>query len=378
MSASDARPLRVGLVINPEAGLGGRLALKGSDGAQIKAIAKAAGASGLAQARVEQALAPLKSIQGQIDWFAAGGQMGEDVLVSLGLNPQVVTARQAATAAADTVHAVVELQAQNVDLLVFAGGDGTARDVLDVIGPSQVALGIPCGVKMHSGVFAQHPAATAQIIEDLVSKRLVSGIIGEVRDIDEAAFRDDRVEAKFYGEMLIPDELRYIQATKVGGRESDSLVVEEIAAGYIEAMNPEVIYFMGGGQTIAAMMRALELSNTLLGIDVVRGGELLQSDANEQDLLNWAQGSACRIVVSVIGGQGHIFGRGNQQLSAAVLKAVGADQVDIVATKRKLAGLRNGLLIADTGDAQTDSALTGLRVVTTGYQDSVLIRVGTV
>ncbi|MGB1616333.1 MAG: ATP-NAD kinase family protein, partial [Pseudomonadales bacterium] len=213
---------------------------------------------------------------------------------------------------------------------------------------------------------------------DLVSKRLVSGIIGEVRDIDEAAFRDDRVEAKFYGEMLIPDALRYIQATKVGGRESDSLVVEEIAAGYIEAMNPEVIYFMGGGQTIAAMMRALELSNTLLGIDVVRGGELLQSDANEQDLLNWAQGSACRIVVSVIGGQGHIFGRGNQQLSAAVLKAVGADQVDIVATKRKLAGLRNGLLIADTGDAQTDSALTGLRVVTTGYQDSVLIRVGTV
>lgn len=378
MSASDARPLRVGLVINPEAGLGGRLALKGSDGAQIKAIAKSAGASGLAQARVEQALAPLKSIQGQIDWFAAGGQMGEDVLVSLGLNPQVVTARQAATAAADTVHAVVELQAQNVDLLVFAGGDGTARDVLDVIGPCQVALGIPCGVKMHSGVFAQHPAATAQIIEDLVSKRLVSGIIGEVRDIDEAAFRDDRVEAKFYGEMLIPDALRYIQATKVGGRESDSLVVEEIAAGYIEAMNPEVIYFMGGGQTIAAMMRALELSNTLLGIDVVRGGELLQSDANEQDLLNWAQGSACRIVVSVIGGQGHIFGRGNQQLSAAVLKAVGADQVDIVATKRKLAGLRNGLLIADTGDAQTDSALTGLRVVTTGYQDSVLIRVGTV
>jgi predicted polyphosphate/ATP-dependent NAD kinase len=378
MSASNEPPLRIGLVINPEAGLGGRLGFKGSDGAEVKAMAKAVGATSQAQIRVEQALAPLKSLQGQVDWFAAGGQMGEDILLRLGIISKVITTRRDVTEASDTKLAVVKLQAQGIDLLLFAGGDGTARDVLDAITPSQVALGIPCGVKMHSGVFAQHPVATAQIIQDLVAKRLVSGIAGEVRDIDEAAFRDNRVEAKFYGEMLIPDALRYIQATKVGGRESDELVVEEIAAGYIEAMDAEVVYFMGGGRTVGSVMRALGLPNTLLGIDVVRGGKLLQSDANEQDLLNWAQESVCRIVVSVIGGQGHIFGRGNQQLSAAVLMAVGTDQVDIVATKRKLAGLRNGLLIADTGDAQIDSALAGLRAVTTGYQDSVLIRVGTV
>ena len=378
MNPTNEPPLRVGLVINPEAGLGGRIGLKGSDGAEVKAKAKAAGATGQAHNRVEQALEPLRSLQGHIDWYAAGGQMGEDVLRGLGMMPKVVTTHEDATAASDTKLAVAKLQAQSIDLLVFAGGDGTARDVLDAIAPNQIALGIPCGVKMHSGVFAQHPVATAQIIQDLIAKRLVSGVIGEVRDIDEAAFRDDRVEAKFYGEMLIPDALRYIQATKVGGRESDALVVEEIAAGYIEAMDSEVIYFMGGGRTVGSVMRALGLPNTLLGIDVVRGGELLQSDANEQVLLVWAGQSVCRILVSVIGGQGHIFGRGNQQLSAAVLQAVGTNQVDVVATKSKLASLRNGILIVDTGDAEVDSAMMGLRPVVTGYQDNVLIRVGSV
>ncbi|MFT7140837.1 MAG: putative polyphosphate/ATP-dependent NAD kinase [Sulfitobacter sp.] len=197
----------------------------------------------------------------------------------------------------------------------------------------------------------------------------------EVRDIDESAFRQGIVQASFYGEMWVPEALRYMQQVKAGGLEVEALVVEEIAADIIENMQPDITYLMGSGSTTAAIMAQLGLDNTLLGVDVIKAGKVLIADAYEAQLYDIASNersdSACKIVVTVIGGQGHLFGRGNQQLSARVIRAVGQDNILVVATKSKLEALANGVVV-DTGDAALDQSLSGFIRVVTGYEDAVL------
>jgi predicted polyphosphate/ATP-dependent NAD kinase len=211
----------------------------------------------------------------------------------------------------------------------------------------------------------------------MMAGRLLSAVLGEVRDIDEVAFRTGRVLAKFYGELQIPAALSYIQSTKVGGRESEGLAQQEIAADFVESMQPQVTYFMGSGQTVAAIMAALGLPNTLLGVDVICHSAVLQEDVTSLDLLRWTTQGPCRIVVTVIGGQGHVFGRGNQQFSPEVIRAVGLPAIDVVATKTKLEGLQRPYVIVDTGDQDLDQTLSGVHRIRTGYNDAVLMRWGT-
>jgi predicted polyphosphate/ATP-dependent NAD kinase len=201
----------------------------------------------------------------------------------------------------------------------------------------------------------------------------------EVRDIDEEAFRHDRVRSRFYGEMLVPGEGRYLQHTKVGGRESHDLVAADIAAWLVENMEAGRTYLVGPGSTTAAIMEQLDLPNTLLGVDAVRDGKVLASDADESTLLQLLADApgAATIIVTVIGGQGHIFGRGNQQLSPAVIRAVGLDNIVLIAAKSKIAALAGRPLLVDTNDPELDRALCGYRTVVTGYDDHILYRVAT-
>lgn len=370
--------LRVGLLMNPCAGIGGPAGLKGSDGLDVQARARAQGVESQVCRRVVMALQPLHAQFSDIHWVTCSGAMGEQALLALGVrDSEIRYVTPVETQGQDTKRATGELQDARIDVLLFAGGDGTARDVLDAANADLSVLGIPCGVKMHSGVFAKHPLAVAEILRDLLAGRLLSAAVGEVRDIDEAAFRQGRVMAKFYGELQIPAALSYIQSTKVGGRESEGLAQQEIAADFVESMLPEMIYFMGSGQTVAAIMATLGLPNTLLGVDVICNRAVLQHDVTSLDLLHWTTRGRCRIVVTVIGGQGHVFGRGNQQFSPEVIRAVGLPAIDVVATKTKLEGLSSGLVIVDTGDQDLDQALSGVQRIRTGYNDAVLMRWGT-
>jgi predicted polyphosphate/ATP-dependent NAD kinase len=307
--------------------------------------------------------------------------MGAEALAGLGLAHEVLGQAAAATSTAeDTRRAVQALRDQGVDLILFAGGDGTARDIYDVIGSSVPVLGIPAGVKMHSGVFAVSPEAAGELLLLLVRGGLVGLRSREVRDIDEEAFRHDRVRSRFYGEMLVPGEGRYLQHTKVGGRESPELVADDIADWVIEQMEAGRTYLVGPGSTTAAIMAKLGLPNTLLGVDAVRDGELLASDADEArllELLAEAPGGAA-IVVTVIGGQGHVFGRGNQQFSPRVIRAVGLDNIIVIAAKSKIAALQGRPLLVDTNDPVLDRELCGWRTVITGYDDKILYRVATI
>ena len=312
--------LRIGLIINPLAGLGGSLALKGSDGPELRAVAQSHGEAWRHRARdrVQRALAPLLQGQANFEIVSWAGEMGAELLQELGIDA-LVLGREAAglSTAEDTRSAALAMREAGVHLILFAGGDGTARDIYDAIGGACPVLGIPAGVKMHSGVFAVSPEAAGELLLELTRGGLVGLQAREVRDIDEEAFRRDRVRSRFYGELLVPGEGRYLQHTKVGGRESEELVAADIGAWLAETMEPEVTYLVGPGSTTAAIMAELGLENTLLGVDVVRDGEVLASDADEEQLLACLaeMPGPAQILVTAIGGQGHIFGRCNQQFN---------------------------------------------------------------
>ncbi|MBV7315018.1 ATP-NAD kinase family protein [Shewanella sp. NIFS-20-20] len=366
------RKFHLGLLINPLAGLGGSVALKGSD--HVAELALALGATPKANERMAQALVPLLPYKDRLMMMTGSGALGADVCERMGFSYQVVYHSNGPYSAADTqqlIHAMMPFQ---LDLLLFAGGDGTARDVLDCVPEQQVVLGVPAGVKIHSGVYGITPSASGTVVAMLLDGQLVNLACADVMDIDEVAFRGGQVRAKRFGELLVPAEPRYIQAVKMGGKESDDLVLADIAADVIEQMDDEY-FIMGSGSTVAFIMEELGIDNTLLGVDVIADKQHLLADATAEQLVALAADRPVKLVITLIGGQGHILGRGNQQLSAEFIKRVGRDNIIIVATKTKLKALEGRPLIVDSGDPELDQALAGFYKVTTGYHDYVMYQV---
>ena len=367
---------KLGLIINPVAGLGGAVALKGSDGAQTAAHAIALGAEPKANIRTKAALEQLIPYQSQIEVLTVSGEMGERLATELGFSCQVIYHARTPTSPDDTEQAAQLLKEHGVDLLLFAGGDGTARNICHIIEDTLPVLGIPAGCKIHSGVYAITPKAAGRVVEMLVKGELVTLGEADVMDIDEVAFRAGTVKAKRYGEMKVPTELRYVQAVKNGGKETDELVLADISAYVVSEMDEDWQYIMGSGSTVGAVMAEMGLDNTLLGVDLVDDQQLIASDLTAQQLLDYVGRKPTKLVITLIGGQGHIFGRGNQQLSPALIRALGKDNIIVVATKTKLQALNGRPLIADTGDSELDDELSGYINVITGFNDHVLYRVG--
>lgn len=370
-----ASRFRLGLIINPVAGVGGAVALKGSDGVVEQALAL--GAVPMAGEKTRKALEPLLPLADQLEIYSVAGAMGAELAAEMGFQVRICyQPAQLDTSAADTEAAALALAEAGVDLLLFAGGDGTARNICTVVQDKTTVLGIPAGCKIHSGVYAISPAAAGKVIAQLVAGELVTLTEAAVMDIDEVAFRQGVVKARRYGEMRIPAELRYVQNVKSGGKEVEELVLDDLAAYVATQMDDDVRYVMGSGSTVAAVMAELGLDNTLLGVDVVENGELIASDVTAAQLLELVQGHACKLVITLIGGQGHVFGRGNQQLSPAVIRAIGRDNILLIATKTKLKQLAGRPLLADTGDAELDRELQGLIPLLVGYNDYVMYRLG--
>ncbi len=365
---------RLGLIINPQAGIGGSVALKGSDGADTVRRARALGAKPRAGERALQALLSLRGMDVEVLTYPA--EMGADVACRAGFKPVIMgQIASGHTGPEDTERAALDLARAGVDLILFAGGDGTARNICNALSDSLPVLGIPAGVKIHSGVYAVTPRAAGEIVAMLVRGELVTLGDQEVRDIDEDAFRQGRVRAKYYGEMRVPQEHRYLQQVKNGAREVEELVLADIAADFVETMAPDVRYVMGSGTTVQAVMDELGLPNSLLGVDVIENGELLASDCTADQLLALTEGHASRLVITVIGGQGHIIGRGNQQLSPELLRRIGRENIQLLASKTKLKALQGRPLIVDSGDPELDRNFAGLIRITTGFHDAVLYRV---
>ena len=369
----------IGLIINPVAGLGGRVALKGSDGVETVEQALALGAIPRAETRTEVALKKLLSLKDQIRFLTWRDDMGGALLKRLGFGNQLLgRSEQKPTSPEDTEAAATAMEQVGVDLILFAGGDGTARNICNSVSAAQPVLGIPAGVKIHSGVYAVTPSAAGEVVAMLVRGELVGLREQDVRDIDESAFREGRVRAKHYGDLLVPEEGRFVQQVKQAGREVEALVVQDIADYFRdEIMKEDVLYLVGPGSTTKGVMDVLGLENTLLGVDLICNETLIASDMTEQDILAHIKDKPVKLLVTAIGGQGHLLGRGNQQLSPEVIRTVGRDNILVLATKTKIRELDGRPLLLDTGDPELDKVLSGTMTVLTGYNDRILYPVTT-
>ena len=367
---------KLGLIVNPVAGLGGTVALKGSDGAHTAAKAIELGAEPKANSRTKAALEVLLPYKERLTIYTVSGDMGEQTAKALGFNVEVVYNTSAITTPDDTEQAAKILKNSGIDLVLFAGGDGTARNICHAIEDTIPVLGIPAGCKIHSGVYAITPKAAGRVVEMLVKGELVTLADADVMDIDEDAFRQGTVKAKRYGEMQTPSEVRYMQAVKNGGKETDELVLADIAAHVVSQMDEDTFYIMGSGSTVEAIMEEMGLENTLLGVDLIKDQTLVAQDLTAKQLLELTHDQSTKLVITLIGGQGHIFGRGNQQLSPALIRAIGKENIIVVATKTKLQALNGRPLICDTGDGELDDELTGYIKVTTGFNDHIMYAVG--
>ena len=369
--------LTLGLIVNPFAGIGGSVGLKGSDGPEIVKEALSRGALCKSSDRTRLALDVLTSLRDQIKIITCPQSMGENLVADMGFDYQVLdNIAIEETTAEDTCKAAKLLLDEKVDIILFAGGDGTARDICSVVADNIPVLGIPARVKIHSAVYAVTPKAAGEVIAQLASGKLIDVKPHDVRDIDEEAFRNNIVRAKLYGEMRVPQAGQFVQSVKQGGIEVEELVLQDIAADIVQDMEDDVLYLIGSGKTTLAIMDELNLENTLLGIDAVLDHQLLKNDVSEADILAYLEEYSCKAVISIIGGQGHIIGRGNQQLSAQVLRRLGKENIKVISTKAKITALAGRPLIVDSGDNDLDESFSGTIEVTTGFQDQIIYPVG--
>ena len=368
--------LRVGVIVNPIAGIGGPTALKGSDGIEVQRIALARGAVPHAADRLRAAFAPLSSRSAQLRLFAWGGAMGAEALAGLGLPVEVLGMPAAPSTAADTRAAARAMLEAGIDLLVFAGGDGTARDLAEVVPPRVPVIGVPAGVKMHSGVFAVTPRDAADVIVRLLDGGLVAADAAEVRDIDEVALREGRVATRYHGTLSVPRVGGHLQHVKSSGREVEELVLAEIAETVAERVAEHSgVVMLGPGSTLAAIKRRLGIEPTLLGFDVMRNGHLLAADADAATLAGYTDASAI-VVLSFTRGQGFLLGRGNQQLTPAIVRTIPRGNLWVVGSRTKLLSLEGRPLRVDTDDAELDAHLCGIVSIISGYDDVLLYRIG--
>ena len=246
-----------------------------------------------------------------------------------------------------TAERIAKLMLNNqIELLVFCGGDGTARDIFDAIRLKVPVVGIPSGVKMFSSVFALNPKAAAKIVDHFI-EGTTDTQENEVLDIDEGAFRDNRLVSKLYGYLGVPKIQNLIQNAKDSSKVGRSIDENkyEIAQQIIETMEEDTLYLLGPGTTVKSITDQLNLGKSLLGVDAIYNQSLVGEDLNESsiiDLLDKYQNG--KIIVSPIGGQGFVFGRGNIQFTPKILKRLGKKNIIIIGTEEKIKSLKFAIL----------------------------------
>jgi len=340
--------VKLGFLVNPVAGMGGKVGLKGTDGVFKKAVKL--GAKPVAPERGTEFLKKLKELglNQKIQLVTCPAVMGEEETRSASLDADILPMKiKPETTAEDTKKAVKLMAERKVDLILFVGGDGTAKDILDALRSpnSTPVLGIPAGVKMYSGIFAINPADAAYIVEAFLKKE--TQIVDlEIMDADETAIRNDRFNIQLYGFLKGPFLPMRIQGSKQVSPETLDEHENQLAvARFItEEMNPQATYILGPGTTVKCVADLLGVEKTLLGVDIYHKGKVVK-DVNEEKILkeirDWQN---TWIIVSPIGRQGILFGRGNQQISPKIIKLVGREKIIVLATKSKIRSIEDGVL----------------------------------
>jgi predicted polyphosphate/ATP-dependent NAD kinase len=373
------RHFRLGVLVNPYAGIGGSVGLKGSDGVEIRDRALQLGAGLRAPERMQRALEKINRYSQQLDIFCFAGDMGETSVKAAGFIPQILgEAKQIPSSAEDSLDALDALLNCKLDLILFAGGDGTARLLVDKVPATQVVLGVPAGVKIHSGVYAVSPEAAGELLDHFFSGQLVNITMRDVKDIDENALRNGKISARYYGELCVPEIHDLLQQVKNAGMEKDELAQLDIAEELIENLDDQTLYLVGTGSTTHVFLQHLGLEGSLLGVDLLLNKKLLGQDLTASALMSaiYQHNGPVKMIVTAIGGQGHIFGRGNQQFTPDIIQKIGKENIIIVAARGKILSLNGRPLLVDTHDPELDQSLAGLYPVIAGYQDIIWYPVG--
>ncbi|MBN2456600.1 MAG: ATP-NAD kinase family protein [Sedimentisphaerales bacterium] len=362
----------IGLIVNPVAGMGGTVGLKGTDGDSYKRAAEL-GAKPVTPLRTKDLFEHIQKKE-SFNLITAPGKMGESYVSDFNFATTVVGSLTGETSARDTKRIAEEMVSKGIDLLIFVGGDGTARDIYDAVGLKVPVVAVPSGVKVFSAVFAFNTRAAAEMVDEFI---VGTGVVEqEVLDIDEAAFRDNRLAAKLYGYLLVPDVKKYLQGAKECSEVNASAVKskEEVARYILEQIEDDALYLLGPGTTVKAIATAAGIPKTLLGVDALAKGQLVGTDLNERAILSLFNRFEKRyIIVTPIGGNGFIFGRGSKQFTPEVIRLVGRENVIIVGTRDKLVNLES--LHVDTGDYHLDQMLAGYMQVTVGYKETFKMEV---
>lgn len=388
---------KAGLIINPIAGMGGSVGLKGTDHAAAEALRR--GAVPRAEERARKALQELLDLKDEMEIYSFPGKMGGDLAAEMGFRvtlgdvtladetpaktpPAGISDNGADdsqgllnTDSSDTVRLAQWLLTEQVDLILFAGGDGTARDIYNAVELFVPCIGIPAGVKIHSPVYAKNPRAAGRL-----AALWLTGKVGiteelEVLDIDEEQYRQEVISTRLYGYLRVPKERTLTQSKKSPTPLSETAAIESIAWEVVDSMEEDTLYLIGAGTTTRGVMQKLGLPNTLIGVDLVCNRELVARDLSGNDILSYIKGKKTKMIVTITGGQGFLFGRGNQQLTPEVIREVGRENIIILATKAKLATFSSRPLLVDTYDEELNRSLCGYYRTITGYGEYTICKV---
>lgn len=365
----------VGLIVNPIAGMGGTVGLKGTDGVEILDMARKLGAKPEAPSKAILALKKLLPVKDKIRILTASGDMGENQCKEAGLSHDVVYSLGIESSSNDTLLAARTIMDRNVDILMFAGGDGTARDIYTAVGNKLVTVGIPAGVKIHSPVYGNSPEQAGELSRMYITDANVEIMEVEVLDIDEEAYREDRVTTRLYGYLMVPHNRKFLQNKKAPTPLGEAEGQMAIALDIVDSMEDDTYYVIGPGTTTRAVMRTLGLESSLLGVDIVRDKKLVALDCNEKEIIKTIDGKNSKLIITPTGGQGYLLGRGNQQISKEVIRLIKKENIIIIANQSKIIALRGNPLLVYTGDHEVDSYLTGYYKVKIGYGTDLMCKV---
>ena len=374
---------KIGFVVNPIAGMGGRVGLKGTDGVLKEAVKL--GANPVAPEKAEETLREYLSnysTKDEIQWLTCSGDMGGDELRKVGIKKMEIIHIPSGkdTSSNDTKKACKKFLEKHVDLILFCGGDGTAKDIFEIIGKKIPILGIPSGVKMHSGVFGINTRATAKMLHEFVNKSLTIGD-AEIMDLDESLYRRGKWNIQLFGIARGIVEPTYVQVGKTCYESvSDDEIKDELTEHIVDEMekHSDFLFLFGSGGTIDYIARKIGLDNTLLGIDAVYDKKLVGDDLNEEGILKLLETyHKAKVILSPIGAQGFILGRGNLQLSPRVIKKIGITNIIIISTPSKLAS--TPAIRVDTGDEKLDRLFVEkeFMMVVVGYRFSRVVSIQT-
>jgi predicted polyphosphate/ATP-dependent NAD kinase len=380
----------IGFIVNPIAGMGGRVGLKGTDGVYTEAVNRGAipVAAEKAQIGIKTLIQDHAESLHDVNWLTCKGKMGKDILLDVGIKKETIDVVYAASSEKlsdfstnDTKNACKQFLEKKVDLLVFCGGDGTARDVVSIVEKKIPILGIPSGVKMHSGVFAVTPHAAGPMIARFIAGELSTGD-AEIMDLDETLYRQGTWKVRLYDTAQGIIEPSYVQVGKASFAQIDDDEIKDDITDHIEEelkKHKDTLFLFGSGGTIDYVASKLGIENTILGIDAVFQRRTISKDANEKDLLSLLDKyDDVKVILSPIGAQGFIFGRGNLQLSPSVIRKIGIDNIIVISTPAKLKA--TPVIRVDTGDSSLDKTFVEyeMMLVVIGYRMSRVVKIKSV